>query len=139
MSSHALIKTSTERALTKVLAERRRVTMIDERSGAEASPKPVGRAKFLYYWFAAAPPAEFANWVRQDIQTDGWLWRRVGQSAIGIAIGFTIANVLLDASRWTLVGMAIGVGIVSVLELTVLASWSRKRALRYYEKRWSRN
>jgi hypothetical protein len=112
--------------------------MIDGQSGTEPSAKPAGWTRFLYYVWGATPPAEYADWVRQDIQTGGWLRRRVGQAGIGVAIGFTVANILLDASRWMLVGMVIGVGTVSLLEVTVWASWSRRRGLSYYEKRWRR-
>ena len=111
--------------------------MIDEQSG-EAATKPQGRAKVLYYLFGIAPPAKYAEWVRQDIQTGGWLWRRIGLSAVSIAIGYLVATLLLDASAWGLVGMAMGVGIVSLLELTLLGSWIRERSMRYYEKRWKR-
>ena len=112
--------------------------MIEEQSGTEPPPKPAGWAKYLYYLFGATPPAEYAKWVRQDIQTDAWLWRRLGQALISIAILFPVVMILLDASVWSLVGLVIGVGLGAVSDLTFSGSWTRKRAIRYYEKRWAR-
>jgi Family of unknown function (DUF5313) len=112
--------------------------MVEEQSGTESPPEPTGRTRFLYYLFGATPPAEYAEWVRQDIQTDAWLWRRLGQAVISIAIGFPVVMILVDASVWSLVGLLIGVGIGALFELTFSGSWSRKRAIRYYEKRWER-
>lgn len=104
----------------------------------EAAPKPEGRARVLYYLIGIAPPAKCSEWVRRDVQTGGWLWRRVGQSTLSVALGFVVSTILLDASPWMLVGMALGLGIAGLLELTVWASWIRERSMRYYEKRWNR-
>ena len=103
-------------------------------------PEPPRWVKARYYLFGSAPPARYAEWVRQDIQTDAWLWRRIGQAAIGLAIAYPLVNILLDVSPWSLVGMAIGVGIGALQSLIFSRSSrsTRARAMRYYEKRWKR-
>ena len=114
---------------------------MDESGGASAGDEvsPRGRSKFLYLWLGWTPPAEYAEWVRRDIQSRAWLIRQVISTALALLLGAFVAGLIVDGPNvGLLLGAGIGVSVLTCLDLTVLSARRRRRMLAYYEKRWKR-
>ena len=100
--------------------------------------EPTGWERFKYYTLGLTPAPVSRSWVERDIASRAYLVRRALQVLFGLVMGFWISSRLTGGSGWVVVGGLIGGLIGGVLQMTVLDSYVRRRALSYYRKRWDR-
>lgn len=108
--------------------------------------EPTGWEKFKYYTLGLMPPAVSREWVERDVQTNGWLLRRALTIWISTWLGAVLFALLIDGPASargydvgpSIIGVCIGGFIGGILQVTVLASYIRRRTMSYYEKKWDR-
>ena len=106
--------------------------------GTSAGVAPSGRDKVLYYALGLTPPVDHADWVRRDVGRRAWKLRRGFQFAAGTVLGGLLAGVFLELSPGLILGAITGAAIGAVLQMTLMQDYVCRRALAYYEKRWSK-
>lgn len=108
----------------------------------EPVAEPTGWIKLRYLLLGITPPREYREWVSTDIETSGWQARQPAQITAGLLMGAVISGFLFD--DWSsVVGGVLGaiVGFVILVTLMSATPWgdfTRRRTLRYYERRWER-